>query len=122
VQEDGETRRTGVPARWTAGLALELLDTPAAAEPAAPAGTGDDRPGTPTEQRVAGIFGEVLSMPEIGAEDGFFANGGNSLQAMRVVSRINKGFGVKLSVRTLYGNATVRAVSAVVDEKLAARP
>jgi hypothetical protein len=36
---------------------------------------------------------------------------------MRAVSRINKAFGIKLSVRTMYGNPTVRAVSAAVDEK-----
>jgi acyl carrier protein len=64
----------------------------------------------------------VLSLPAVGAEDSFFDIGGNSLQAMRVVSRINKGFGIKLSVRTLYGNVTVRAVSAVVDEKVKGEP
>jgi len=82
------------------------------------AGDGYVEPSTPTERSVADIFGEVLSRPQVGAEDSFFEIGGNSLQAMRAVSRINKGFGIKISIRTLYGNATVRAVSAAVDEKV----
>ncbi|HEY0640143.1 MAG TPA: condensation domain-containing protein [Pseudonocardiaceae bacterium] len=93
-----------------------LPDTPAIV----PDGTADagDEPRTETERSVAGIFGAVLSRPRMGPEENFFEVGGNSLQAMRVVSRINKTFGIKLSVRTLYGNVTVRAVSAVVDEKV----
>ena len=75
-------------------------------------------PRTPTEQSVADIFAEVLSLPRVGAEDSFFEVGGNSLQAMRAVSRINKGFGIKINIRTLYGNGTVRAVSSAVDEKV----
>jgi hypothetical protein len=93
----------------------------AAAAPDAPRAPRDDELRTPTERSVAGIFGAVLSRPGVGAEESFFDAGGNSLQAMRAVSRINKGFGIKLSVRTLYGNGTVRAVSAVVDETVGGR-
>ncbi|MBM9506829.1 condensation domain-containing protein [Actinacidiphila acididurans] len=126
--------RTGVRVRWTPDLRLERADRPAqgsfsGADPARPegavpageadtAGADRDAPRTATEKSVAGIFGEVLALPEVGAEDSFFDIGGNSLQAMRAVSRINRGFGIKLSVRALYGNATVRAVSSVVDEKV----
>jgi amino acid adenylation domain-containing protein len=79
-------------------------------------------PRTPTEQAVADIFAEVLSLPRVGSEDSFFEVGGNSLQAMRAVSRINKGFGIKISIRTLYGNATVHAVSVAVEEKVSSKP
>ena len=123
--------RTGDLVRWTADLRIEFLgrlddrkDHDALLDPvdATPAEDGRDEPRTPTERSVADIFGAVLSLPAVGAEDSFFDVGGNSLQAMRAVSRINKGFGIKLSVRTLYGNVTVRAVAAVVDEKVAGRP
>ena len=76
-------------------------------------------PGTATETKVAQIFAEVLAKPRVGAQDGFFQIGGNSLQAMRAVSRINKGFGIKISIRLLYGSATVTAISAAIDERLA---
>jgi acyl carrier protein len=72
-------------------------------------------PRTPTEEQVTRCLAEVLDVPQIGVEDSFFDLGGNSLQALRVVSRLNKTFKVRVSVRLLYGNATVSAVSAAID-------
>ncbi|WP_329217519.1 amino acid adenylation domain-containing protein [Streptomyces sp. NBC_01485] len=72
-------------------------------------------PATATEEKVAEVFGAVLSMPQIGADGSFFELGGNSLQAMRVVSRLNKHFGVKVNVRLLYGGATVATIATAVD-------
>lgn len=114
-----------VPTHWVVLPTMPLrpdwdVDRVAVAELVAAGGAGDDdrdQPRTPTEEAVTGIFREVLSAAELGAEDSFFAVGGNSLQAMRAVSRINKRFGVKLSVRAMYGNVTVRAVATLVDEK-----
>lgn len=74
-----------------------------------------------TEEEVARTFAEVLSLPQVGAEDGFFDIGGNSLQALRAVSRINKAFKIRISVRLLYGNATLRAISAVIEELVEAK-
>lgn len=117
--------RTGDRARWTSDLRLAVGDSAddqseLTAEPTGASGSAE--PSTPTEQAVAGIFGAVLTRTDIGADDSFFDIGGTSLQAMRVISRINKQFGVKLSVRMLYGNVTVRAVAAAVDERIAGRP
>lgn len=124
--------RSGERVRWTSDLRIEFLgrmdqatlpiegevETALTRQPE----EGYDQPSTPTEQVVAHIFGEVLSLPAVGAEDSFFERGGNSLQAMRAVGRINDEFGIRLSVRTLYGNATVRAVSAAVDQKVGGEP
>lgn len=116
--------RTGVVARWDRDLRIEFVGAAEAAKGVcadtaeiAEADSAELR--TPTEESIAGMFSEVLALPEVGAEESFFNVGGNSLQAMRVVSRVNKKFGIKLSVRTMYGNPTVRAVSAAVDEVLA---
>jgi amino acid adenylation domain-containing protein len=73
-------------------------------------------PSTPTEVTVARCFADVLSLDEVGAQDSFFDLGGNSLQAMRVVSRVNKAFNIRIRVRLLYGNATVAAISAAIDQ------
>ena len=90
-----------------------------------PVDGGDGRdfvaPGTPTETEVAQIFAEVLGLPQVGAEDSFFDIGGNSLQALRAVSRINKSFKIRISVRLLYGNAALSAISKVVDELVEAK-
>jgi len=78
-------------------------------------------PRTPTEADVAQCFVDVLSLSQAGTEDSFFDLGGNSLQALRVVSRINKAFKIRISVRLLYGNATVRGISAAIDELVEAK-
>jgi amino acid adenylation domain-containing protein len=88
--------------------------------PAPASGSGDGTAGfvapvTATEEKVAEVFGVVLSMTQVGADGNFFELGGNSLQAMRVVSRLNKHFGVKVNVRLLYGGATVATVATAID-------
>jgi amino acid adenylation domain-containing protein len=95
----------------------EPVEEPLAADAAVVA------PRTPTEQTVADIFADVLGLDAgvVGAESSLFDIGGNSLQAMRVVSRINKTFGVKINIRKLYANATVSAISSTLDEMTAAR-
>lgn len=46
---------------------------------------------------VSGIFGRVLDTPDIGAESDFFALGGDSLLATRVLSAIAREYGVELT-------------------------
>ncbi|KWV34280.1 non-ribosomal peptide synthetase [Micromonospora rifamycinica] len=75
-----------------------------------------------TETAVARIYAEVLEVDRVSAAVAFFAAGGNSLQAMRVVSRLGKEFGVKLRMRSMFADATVRSVAAEVDRLVAARP
>jgi acyl-coenzyme A synthetase/AMP-(fatty) acid ligase/acyl carrier protein len=78
-------------------------------------------PATPTEETIVQIYAEVLELNRVSAASAFFAIGGNSLQAMRVVSRLSKTFGVKVRLRTMFADATARAVAAEVDRLLAAR-
>jgi acyl carrier protein len=76
-------------------------------------------PATATERTVAEIFAAVLGVPRIGADGDFFAVGGNSLQAMRAVTRLNKHFGIRVNVRLLYGGSSVSGIASVIDERLA---
>ncbi|AXI76784.1 non-ribosomal peptide synthetase [Peterkaempfera bronchialis] len=78
-------------------------------------------PQGPTEQAVARIYAEVLEVERVSAAVAFFAAGGNSLQAMRVVSRIGKEFGVKIRLRAMFADATTRSISAEVDRLVAAK-
>lgn len=75
-------------------------------------------PVSATEEKVAEVFETVLSLDRIGTGSSFFEMGGNSLQAMRVVSRLNKHFKVKINVRLLYGGATVAVVASAIDTLL----
>jgi amino acid adenylation domain-containing protein len=69
-----------------------------------------------TEAAVAEVLAEVLGIERVSASHTFFDLGGNSLQAMRVVSRLNRAFGVKVNVRLLYGGASISTVAAQIDE------
>nr|WP_297628519.1 condensation domain-containing protein [Nocardia sp.] len=67
---------------------------------------------TPIEEIVAGVFGELLGVDRVGADDDFFALGGNSLIATRAVSRINEALEAAVSVRELFETATVSELAA----------
>ncbi|MFC7446956.1 amino acid adenylation domain-containing protein [Rhodococcus daqingensis] len=79
---------------------------------------------TPIEESVAAIFAEVLGLDRVSVGDSFFALGGNSLSATRVVARVNSALGSALGVRDLFEAATVSelAARAVSAEGRAARP
>ncbi|MET9485728.1 amino acid adenylation domain-containing protein [Nocardia sp. NPDC006630] len=69
-------------------------------------------PSTPVEEIVAGVFGDLLGADSIGADDDFFALGGNSLIATRAVSRINEALDGALTVRELFETARVSELAA----------
>ncbi|MEU6484913.1 amino acid adenylation domain-containing protein [Streptomyces sp. NPDC046887] len=76
---------------------------------------------TPNEQVLAALFGEVLGTPAAGADDNFFALGGHSLAATRLVSRARSVLGVELAVRDVFESPTVAGLAERVDSALTAR-
>jgi acyl carrier protein len=75
-------------------------------------------PGTPTEQRVAEVFAEVLSLPHVAVDANFFVLGGSSLSAMRALSRLNRDFDINLDIRSVYESTTVTAMAATIDRSV----
>ncbi|CCQ14127.1 putative non-ribosomal peptide synthetase [Rhodococcus sp. AW25M09] len=72
-------------------------------------------PATDTERIVAEAFTVVLDVDPVGAEDDFFALGGTSLSATRVIAHINDAAGTALPVRALFESTTVRSLAVAVD-------
>ncbi|SDJ34796.1 amino acid adenylation domain-containing protein, partial [Rhodococcus triatomae] len=73
-------------------------------------------PATVTEELIAAVFADVTGTARVGAEDDFFALGGNSLSATRVVARIGEAQGVTIGVRELFDAPTVHGLAHVVEQ------
>ncbi|MGW0266603.1 amino acid adenylation domain-containing protein, partial [Nocardia beijingensis] len=72
-------------------------------------------PASAIEEIVAGVFGEVLGLGRVGADDDFFALGGNSLVATQVVARLGAAVGARVAVRTLFEAPTVAGLAAALE-------
>ncbi|MGF9909648.1 non-ribosomal peptide synthase/polyketide synthase [Brevibacillus porteri] len=68
-------------------------------------------PRTPTEEIVANIWTQVLSVDQVGIHDDFFERGGHSLLATQAISRMRQAFGLDMPLRTLFDSPTTAAIS-----------
>ncbi|MBY6420361.1 non-ribosomal peptide synthase/polyketide synthase [Rhodococcus sp. BP-324] len=73
-------------------------------------------PTTPVEETVAAIIGDVLGTDRVGADDDFFALGGNSLLATQVVARLGAALDTQVPVRAIFEDPTVAVLAARVEE------
>ncbi|WP_284117640.1 non-ribosomal peptide synthase/polyketide synthase [Streptomyces fragilis] len=73
-------------------------------------------PRTRAERLVAAAWADVLDVAEPGAEDDFFALGGDSLLAVRVTARLRAAFGQDVSPRLLFTHPTVAALAAELGD------
>jgi amino acid adenylation domain-containing protein len=73
-------------------------------------------PRNPTEEKLAGIIGEVLNIGRISVHDNFFDLGGHSLLGIQVVARVRKVFQVELPLRSLFEEPTVAGLSLEIEK------
>lgn len=85
------------------------LDRRALAEPTwrETTASGPTAPRTPVEARLGTLWQDVLGRTEVGVHDNFFALGGHSLTATRLIARVRTTFGVELALRSLFAAPTV---------------
>jgi amino acid adenylation domain-containing protein len=91
-------------------------------EPEAPEANTGAPPSGPVEEAVAEIWRRVLDT-DIDRDRSFFEQGGHSLLAARVISRINEELGARLPLSALFENPTVAGLARLLSgERQAAEP
>jgi thioesterase domain-containing protein/aryl carrier-like protein len=88
--------------------ALPHLDAPAVVPAPAPMPPSTDR-----EKLVVRIFADVLGVERIGLKDDFFALGGHSLAALKLINRLHEA-GYALEVASLFRQPTVAGVASAL--------
>ncbi len=94
--ESGKLNRPGLP--------RPLVSTTGQSEP----------PSTATEAAVAAVFGELLSAPQVGRIDDFFALGGDSILSVQLAARA-RAAGLAVTPRLVFENPTVAQLAAALD-------
>ncbi|CAA7197515.1 Tyrocidine synthase 3 [Chryseobacterium potabilaquae] len=81
--------------------------------------TGDKEyiaPETPLQQSLAEIYGEVLDLPvaSIGLHDDFFRLGGNSIMAIKLISKIYHQLGIQIKVADVFKGRMIGVLSLII--------
>jgi amino acid adenylation domain-containing protein len=91
----------------------------------APDADGADRrdalvePATPLERDLAAIWRELLRVSRVGRDDDFFAIGGHSLTATRLVARVSERMSVRMPLRIVFEHPTLRGLARWLEAQAA---
>jgi thioesterase domain-containing protein len=88
--------------------ALRTTDAP-------PAAAETDAPSGPIEQELGKLWASMLGLETVGASDNFFELGGHSLLAARMLARVERVFGRRLKLATLFSAPTVRELARILS-------
>jgi len=72
-------------------------------------------PRTALERELAELWQELLDLPQVGVLTSFFELGGHSLLAMRLMTRVESRFGVKVELRSLFHNPTIAGLAEQIE-------
>ncbi|HUC60120.1 MAG TPA: phosphopantetheine-binding protein, partial [Streptosporangiaceae bacterium] len=92
------------------------LDRTALPAPDYAARSSGKPPGSASEERICAIFAEVLGLPWVGADDSFFALGGDSIMAISLVSRASAA-GLAFSLQDVFDKQSAEALAAVAGDR-----
>ncbi|MFM9558269.1 type I polyketide synthase [Streptomyces caniscabiei] len=104
---------------------LRLADEPAVPRPAVALprpelATAYVAPRTPTEERLAEIYAEMLGIEGVGVHDDFLELGGHSLLAAQIVARLRAEFDVDVPARAFFEGGRVADLAELIEEHILA--
>ena len=70
------------------------------------------------DQALIEIWQEVLDREQIGIDDDFFDLGGHSLKATMVIATIQERYGIKIDIKNLFTEPTIRSLSDYLETLL----
>jgi amino acid adenylation domain-containing protein len=73
-------------------------------------------PKGPVEETIAAIWGEVLGISEVGAEDTFFDLGGHSLLMVQVHEKLRQAFPQAITMLDLFRHPTVTSLATFLEQ------
>ncbi|MEO1620251.1 MAG: amino acid adenylation domain-containing protein, partial [Cyanobacteria bacterium J06632_3] len=76
-----------------------------------------EAPTTSIEKTLVALWSQALNIEQVGINDDFFELGGHSLLAVQLFSEIEKTFGKKLPLATLFQATTVKSLAVVLDQE-----
>jgi thioesterase domain-containing protein/acyl carrier protein len=100
---NGKLDRQALPAPETGAFAVRAYEPP----------IGE------TEQRLAGIWADLLRVERVGRHDNFFELGGHSLLAIRLLSKIGASFETNLPLSTMFQSPTIAALAQALEKQAA---
>ncbi|CUO17593.1 Phenyloxazoline synthase MbtB [[Eubacterium] contortum] len=71
---------------------------------------------TETERKLLEIWKDLFGYRVLGIDDNYFTLGGDSLLATRLISEVQKTFGKKISISTIFETLTVRALARAIEQ------
>ncbi len=72
-------------------------------------------PASEIEERLLGIWSDILGTEKISITDNFFNLGGHSLRAALLSTRVYKNFGVELPVREIFRRPTIKGLAKYIQ-------
>ena len=74
-------------------------------------------PGNPVETLILGIWKEILNVDKIGVNDNFFDAGGNSLNIIKINSKLKKSLERDIPVVSMFRYPTARSLAQYLDNQ-----
>ncbi|MEK8212402.1 amino acid adenylation domain-containing protein [Paenibacillus sp. FSL L8-0463] len=103
----------GIPLTANGKVDRKALPAPEAAH----TGSVYEAPSTPTQRQLAEIWQEVLGAEQVGVHDNFFVLGGDSIKAIRLISRMNRDMEADLPLKELYLHQTIGELAGLLAQE-----